>query len=327
MANAQQVPAPHAVEDPQAWLAGVLRTRFAEVTSYRTTALDRANDHAVHEMRVAVRRLRSVIRDFAEIADTSPLSESRSELKKLADALGAVRDADVKINALEKLRPKSKHRLRDGIDKMIGRATAERERGFVELAPHLSPDELDGLERRFETALDNSIDNRDLFIRKDMETAIGEIISNRIDDFSELTDCFHDAFSRRRIHKLRIAGKHLRYAVELFSLHPERGANEYAEEIALMQAELGKLHDCDVWIAELENDLDRQDQESITGSEHSAALWLLSRLVSRRAKAYRNALRLWARWEREHFLDRLREWKPLHPGVETVRPPLRLVRK
>src|SRR5688572_5678514 len=90
--------------DLQAWLAEVLRVRFNEVLKFCEAALAPANPEGVHDMRVAIRRLRSVLRDFAGIPGKRPLANLTRSLKKLADALGRVRDLDVLIEDLETLR-------------------------------------------------------------------------------------------------------------------------------------------------------------------------------------------------------------------------------
>lgn len=66
---------------------GVIQGREAEV---RVDAPD-----AVHKMRVAARRLRSVLRTFRPILDTERTNALRIELKWLGEALGGPRDAEV----------------------------------------------------------------------------------------------------------------------------------------------------------------------------------------------------------------------------------------
>jgi CHAD domain-containing protein len=53
------------------------------------------DDEAVHQARVATRRLRSDLRTYGELLDTEWSDPIRDELRWLADALGEVRDADV----------------------------------------------------------------------------------------------------------------------------------------------------------------------------------------------------------------------------------------
>ena len=45
--------------------AKILRARFEEVLEFRSAALDSEGIEGVHDMRVATRRLRSALRDFA----------------------------------------------------------------------------------------------------------------------------------------------------------------------------------------------------------------------------------------------------------------------
>src|SRR2546421_11330099 len=81
----------------------VLLTRLGEVCEHRAAALDRRGEDGVHDKRVASRRLRSVLRDFrTHMRGCKQFEEARAELKRLADALRAVRDEDVAVSAIEK---------------------------------------------------------------------------------------------------------------------------------------------------------------------------------------------------------------------------------
>src|SRR5437762_11776306 len=74
----------------------VLLTRLGEVCEHRAAALERRGEDGVHDMRVASRRLRSVLRDFrTHMRGGKRLEEARAEVKVLADALGAVGDGEV----------------------------------------------------------------------------------------------------------------------------------------------------------------------------------------------------------------------------------------
>jgi len=60
------------------------------------------NADAVHDMRVATRRLRSTLRTFRALLDRSRTDPLRDELRWLGRALGAVRDGDVLADRLAK---------------------------------------------------------------------------------------------------------------------------------------------------------------------------------------------------------------------------------
>src|ERR1700761_5568349 len=62
---------------------------------------DRLDEEAVHEARVALRRLRSILRTFAALFDRGFASTVRTDLQWFANQLGALRDADVTLTYLD----------------------------------------------------------------------------------------------------------------------------------------------------------------------------------------------------------------------------------
>jgi len=306
VAQAIEIKAPIRAADPQEWLAAVLRTRFNEVISNRGSALNESQVEGIHDMRVSIRRLRSVIRDFADIADKFPLKTLRKDLGKLADALGKVRDLDVAIQALERLAAKTRDPdISAGVLDIVRKFRKRRSEEFDALRPHLLPAAVERLSHRFEKALNTSLGQRSLFGAATLEDAQGEILQKRVEDFHKLADSLFDPHQVRRHHKLRIAAKHLRYAAELFALGEETDLPAAAKEIAAMQSYLGEVHDCDVWIVDLKRGLTSTKRRSLVNSERHAAIWLMSQFVRRRSKAFRSALELYDQWQVNDFLHRL----------------------
>lgn len=66
-------------------------------------AIESDGDDAVHQARIRVRRLRSVLRVYCAAFDPDAETRMRSRLQALGDRLGAVRDLEVKADALEDL--------------------------------------------------------------------------------------------------------------------------------------------------------------------------------------------------------------------------------
>ena len=309
MAKAQQTFPANAHGDPQAWLAQLLRVRFDEVLRHRAASLDESQTEGIHDMRVAIRRLRSVIRDFAEIADKFALKGVRKELKTLADSLGAVRDTDVAIEALEELRVRAADDVvREGISILLAEYGERRRSAFKKLEPRLSDQAVAGLRTKFDAALESALRQRDLFGAGSLTDAGREIINNRLDDFVSLADALYDPLATKPLHKLRIAGKHLRYAVELFAEVRGDVLSPFAVEISKMQSFLGDVHDCDIWITQFSNFLTKPRRKpSASDPTFAAAAWLLSEFTRKRTKAYRSALELWIKMDRTELLNQLRE--------------------
>jgi CHAD domain-containing protein len=105
---------------------------------------------------------------------------------------------------------------------------------------------------------------------------------------------------------MRIAAKRLRYAVELFTACWGASIAPFADEIAQMQAVLGEVHDCDIWLESLGARMRKRQTSAVNGSERQATVWLLSEFIKNRTKNYRAALKLWSEWETNDFSERLR---------------------
>lgn len=66
-------------------------------------AIETDGEDAVHQARIRVRRLRSILRVYRAAFDADAEVRMRSRLKALGDRLGAVRDLEVRADALEDL--------------------------------------------------------------------------------------------------------------------------------------------------------------------------------------------------------------------------------
>jgi CHAD domain-containing protein len=79
----------------------IVRVRADELFAAADGVLDTRDIERVHDMRVASRRLRAVLEIFAPCFPPAEFKSVLRDVKQLADALGARRDPDVHIDALE----------------------------------------------------------------------------------------------------------------------------------------------------------------------------------------------------------------------------------
>ncbi len=276
--------------------------RFDEILNFRAAVLTSDDIEGVHDMRVATRRLRSAVRDFAPLTGKSSFRQLQKDLKDIADALGAARDQDVAIAALEKLQTKADDEIiKEGIGKLIEDRRALREQAQTALTRILTVDHFNKLETRFAAAIDKAIEKKAAAETVTISATGRAVILARLKEFCDLSAALYAPFSIRRLHRLRISAKRLRYAIELFVVCWQEQIAPFAREIAEMQTFLGELHDADAWIENVSKRLRKTDGES------PADLWLLSKFVKDRNKNYRGALELWSKWKTERFVERLRE--------------------
>ena len=81
----------------------IIITRFYEMMSFKAGVIDGRDIESVHNMRVASRRLRAAMRNFADCF--APKKEFRRRLKQveqITSTLGDVRDLDVLIDRFQK---------------------------------------------------------------------------------------------------------------------------------------------------------------------------------------------------------------------------------
>jgi CHAD domain-containing protein len=291
----------------------VLELRLEEMCALRDQALDWSDPKGVHDMRVASRRFRGALRDFMPHLSKRRLANCLDATKNIADALGKVRDHDVAIIELEELASKAPPDISIGIQRLVDTRRAGREEARGKLIPVLDAQSLLQLEAKFATALETASaaqQTRKNSKPKAVPAAtltyrdVGRsTILGRLEEFEKLSKSLYHPLRMKPLHDLRIAAKHLRYALELFEQCWEPTVvKSFSTKVAGMQSSLGKLHDCDVWIgsfgAGATHDLDFQHK--------ATTIWLLGHFLKLRTKHLGKALLQWSEWETKECSTRLR---------------------
>jgi CHAD domain-containing protein len=93
---------------------------------------------ATHDMRVAIRRLRSALATFRRCAPRKSWAELATATKRIGRKLGAVRDADVHLAALRAALAGAAAGEAAGISYAIDALTARRRRDLADFAIELS---------------------------------------------------------------------------------------------------------------------------------------------------------------------------------------------
>lgn len=138
MAKARKIPYLNPNQPLGISLQKILRTRFDEMISFEQGTIDGSDIEALHDMRVASRRVQAVLKIFRGAFPKKGFKDEYAEIRSLIQALGEVRDYDVFIDKTEKF--KSEHTSDDkrAIDLLIIRKKAERERKRKMLIQHIN---------------------------------------------------------------------------------------------------------------------------------------------------------------------------------------------
>ena len=293
----------------------VLQSRMKEMCALRGRALDWNDPEGVHDMRVASRRLRSALSDFKPYLRKGSIPVSR--LKAIAKGLGAVRDEDVVLAALDELRLKADEGVSKGIEAIAEEHRRQRQEARSVLKSTIKPSAIAELRDEFRTRLRTATKIPDVLAAgEDAHQVLtfgqvgARVIGDRLKELSGAGNSVYRPLNTKRLHELRILAKKLRYAVELFATCWGGEFKKSAEEIARFQTSLGELHDCDVWIVKLGARLKKAELE--TGADldpwrnNEAVVWLLHHFVFERTKHYCHSLARWHKWKTEGFLEQLK---------------------
>jgi inorganic triphosphatase YgiF len=202
----------------------------------------------VHQMRVAVRRLRSAISSFRELLPQHELDRTVEELRWVGGMLGPVRNLDVFAT---ELLPAARIRLPDqpGWDDLA--ATLERLRiaGYHQLREAIEAQRYTTgmlrLLRWFETS--DWSEHRGLHETQVPSAPIGEVVAALLDRRRRKVRRRGAGFGHLappERHKLRIAVKKLRYTIELFgNLFDGEELEAFVKRLKRLQGDLGYAND------------------------------------------------------------------------------------
>jgi CHAD domain-containing protein len=125
-----------------------VRVRTEELFAHSAGVLDTEDIERVHDMRVASRRLRAVLEIFRPCFPKAEFKIALRDVKALADALGARRDPDVHVEAMEELAAKVPAAQRPGLRALANRLRARQAEGNRVLAAALEHAESSELHAR-----------------------------------------------------------------------------------------------------------------------------------------------------------------------------------
>jgi len=199
------------------------------------------DDEAVHQARVATRRLRSDLRTFRDVVDVEWSEPLRDELKWLGERLGEVRDADVLLARLEDRLDSLPHAdavgAKDLLDSLRTERTAARESLLVALRSD-----------RYLTLLDRLVDATTHVPpdpdRDDLdEIELEDLVRRPWKKLRRAVDALADDPPDEELHEVRIRAKRARYAAEAVAPAIGREAKRFAKRVADVQEILGEHQD------------------------------------------------------------------------------------
>jgi CHAD domain-containing protein len=232
--------------DEDATVADVVRRELATsvVRLLRHDAGVRLGEdpEAVHQARVATRRVRSALRTFRDVIEPDWGRSLRDRSKAIADALGAVRDTEVLRDRLRSREPSLPEGDGKGLDELVTMLEVNREEAREQLLAAIR-------EPTYVALLDELVEAaRAPRVLEDVagSPATEELPSALERPWHHLEDAVDEARedpSDASLHAVRIRAKRARYAAEAVSPVFGKRAEAFAEAAADLQDALGEHQD------------------------------------------------------------------------------------
>jgi CHAD domain-containing protein len=321
----------------RAYGVDVIREALAKMLAQADGVRDGSDIEAVHDMRVASRRLRAALTVFGPAFAGKGFERFEKDVKAVTRELGEARDLDVMIDTLEKMESDLPPSEQAGIDHFV----------------HIKQEERAALQKHVVTALD-TVEQRDLPDRLDrivekspppeqdtgaaqpgrngtgsdeggvdpdapITTNASRLVAARVAELFSWEPFIHDAARVAELHAMRIAAKRLRYTMELFAPFYSPEFKSAIGQVKRVQELLGDVHDADVLVPELANYLRRLLAQEVRPHNHQpvmgvhavdldAAQGLLNLCRARRKdrdRTYAEFLAVWSGLRGSGFFDRL----------------------
>lgn len=228
----------------------VLQIQFERLRAIEKAGPVASDPAAIHDMRVATRRMRAAMPIFRAYERGGIEREVQRGVRDLSHALGAVRDLDVLIGHAQEFRAglpadqqadldglltrwhadhdKAQHTLADLLESASYRRLKKKLRAFVRSAPQDAP-HFDG-----DTPQPYQV----------RHVAGGAIWTQY--EAVRAYEAIMDEVTIPQLHALRITGKYLRYTLEFFRAVLPDDAGTLIRDVVEMQDQLGALHDAEV---------------------------------------------------------------------------------
>jgi CHAD domain-containing protein len=301
----------------------VLLADFIKMLKHEAGARTGDDLEDVHDMRVATRRMRSALRLFESYFKPKWIDAYSRRLRKIARALGVVRDLDVLIQSVEQYGALLELPKRASHKKLSDEEKAERDAAKTladeqqtALATALESlktrrdearaDLIDVLDsksyRRFAQEFGEFLTTAGQGVAKDAGYPVGLVLPNVI--YEQLMAVrIHDheveAHTPETLHALRVEFKRLRYTVSFFDAVLGKEIDEFIDELKKIQDHLGRLNDVVVAQAALSDTL------SETNETPAALQVYLEKLAAEQAELQEGFVEVWKRFNTKSVQKKL----------------------
>lgn len=226
---------------PKSRVTTALLARRARALKRNLKEAVEGDGKGVHQARVASRRLREAVPVLATGLKKSKAGKARRKIRRITKALGSIRELDVTVSLLDELaRRDNVPRL--ALEHVRAHVIHEVEHRRETMLKRLDRVNVAKLDRRLKT-LGEALAEAEA---EQWRETLGARLLKRSRLLKTAVENAGQLYEAERLHRVRIAAKKLRYAVELAAEIGVKEAKASVLAIKRAQDTLGRLHDLQV---------------------------------------------------------------------------------
>jgi CHAD domain-containing protein len=203
------------------------------------------SDHPdpIHDTRVWSRRLQQIFNFLFPKPRNAKARKLARLLRRVRRALGLCRNLDVSLDKIQhRMENASSSLERDAWGSIRDYAQEKRAAEILRARKELARYDIVAFVIRTQALLELAGFGRDV------EDTLKESIAKATQDWTEALNTAKDHEDRDTLHGLRVAGKRLRYRIELLAQLGESSARTRIKSLRALQDQLGDWHDCYVML-------------------------------------------------------------------------------
>jgi CHAD domain-containing protein len=220
-------------------------------------SVDDVDTEFLHDLRIAVRRTRTVIREGRAVLPSTIGEEAREQFGRLGRLTGPVRDLDVFLLEWPTLTADLDVSSRTALEPLRAMAERQRSKAFAEMTALLALPEIAGIVPSWQEWLRDETRGVETQGRSEhADTPLGIVVARRVRKahtvLLEAGRLIQSNTPADQVHDLRKDAKRLRYLIECFgSLVPDGRRKAFVSLLKTLQSVLGEHQDAEIQVARL----------------------------------------------------------------------------
>jgi CHAD domain-containing protein len=219
--------------------------------SHNAAVIEEKNTEAVHDMRTAALRIRTLLKLHKEHLPKKGFQERRRDLKRLIDVMGPVREMEVSQQELAKLAQNALQKDRIALNWLIAQQENQRVVFCTAMKKEIRAMQGSGFWKELAQFVEDlpltkrkaDISAEAITLRQSGRDVIPPLLASFLAEI-ELT-CENENHPEI-LHAMRLQGKRLRYAMEMYL--PAYGSSfvQHFDSVKDVLSAMGRIHDLDV---------------------------------------------------------------------------------